>query len=29
MGWAGLALALTQAGITYQTGTPWSANALM
>jgi hypothetical protein len=27
--WAGLALALTKAGITYQTGTPWSANALM
>jgi hypothetical protein len=27
--WAGLALALTKAGITYQTGKPWSANALM
>jgi hypothetical protein len=27
--WAGLALALTKAGITYQTGTPWSADALI
>lgn len=27
--WAGLALALTKAGITYQTEKPWSANALM